>query len=387
MPLRIFDQDTYEKVYQLGLVRLRDALQEWNRRANAIDPPYENDVDWLSKMIKFGQERLDSGAKEIREDVSVRSDQFLRAAALLRIFEKEREITESRARRYPAKVLQAMEDDLAWIRQKANITEGVEPADALWSVIPKPHVAEATMADGNSEPDATWDVFISHATEDKEPFVRELAEALQAEGLRVWYDKFTLKVGDSLRRSIDEGLALSRFGVVVLSPYFFAKKWPQLELDGLVAREIMGRKVILPIWHNINPDEVRRFSPTLADRIAVKSSAGLRIVVVELLRVIAGAEPKEITGVAEVAPLPAMQEDLDEKSRDILKAIADMGDEGFPAEDLAAELGMAVPRMKYHLGILNERDLITLQQEYVDGPPVSRLTQKGMGYLVERGLL
>jgi len=387
MPLRIFERDTYQKVYQPGLIQLRDALREWNERANALTPPYEDEVDWLTQMIEIGQQRLDSGAETIREDVSVKTDRFLRAAALLCVYEKEREITRSRASGYPARVLQAMEEDLAWTRQKADITGDVEPADALWAVIPKPHVAETAVSEGTSDPDARWDVFISHATEDKEPFVRELAEALQAKGLRVWYDRFTLKVGDSLRRSIDEGLALSRFGVVVLSPYFLAKEWPQLELDGLVAREVMGRKVILPIWHNIDADEVRRFSLILADRVAVKSGAGLKIVVEELLRAIVGAESKEISVVPEVAPRPTNQEDLDEKSRDILKAIADMEDQGFTAEVLAAELGMPVPRMQYQLGILNEGQFITLRQEYVDDHPVARLTQKGRTYLVEKGLL
>jgi hypothetical protein len=69
-----------------------------------------------------------------------------------------------------------------------------------------------------------WDVFICHASEDKDNFARPLAEGLRREGLSVWFDEFTLKVGDSLRRSIDHGLGYSRFGVVVLSPAFFAKE-------------------------------------------------------------------------------------------------------------------------------------------------------------------
>lgn len=75
--------------------------------------------------------------------------------------------------------------------------------------------------------DVGYDVFISHATEDKEEIVRPLATALVVRGLRVWYDEFELRIGDSLRRKIDAGLANSRFGVVVLSPNFFAKNWPQ----------------------------------------------------------------------------------------------------------------------------------------------------------------
>lgn len=71
-----------------------------------------------------------------------------------------------------------------------------------------------------------YDVFVSHATEDKDELVRPLAHGLQRRGLVVWYDEFELRLGDSLRRKIDLGLAASRFGVVVLSPAFFAKNWP-----------------------------------------------------------------------------------------------------------------------------------------------------------------
>lgn len=45
-------------------------------------------------------------------------------------------------------------------------------------------------------------MFISHASEDKEDFVRPLAETLQQLGVNVWYDEFTLKVGDSLRQKL-----------------------------------------------------------------------------------------------------------------------------------------------------------------------------------------
>lgn len=113
-----------------------------------------------------------------------------------------------------------------------------------------------------------FDVFISHATEDKEDLVRPLAHALKDQGLEVWYDEFELRLGDSLRRKIDHGLAQSRFGVVVLSKAFFSKNWPQYELDGLVTREMTGQQVILPLWHNISKDEVLKQSPSLADKVA-----------------------------------------------------------------------------------------------------------------------
>lgn len=113
-----------------------------------------------------------------------------------------------------------------------------------------------------------FDVFISHATEDKDSIVRPLAYELQNSGLRVWYDEFELKLGDSLRRKIDAGLANSKFGIVVLSHPFFRKNWSQYELDGLVTREMTGEQIILPIWHNISKQEVISYSPSLADKLA-----------------------------------------------------------------------------------------------------------------------
>jgi hypothetical protein len=117
-----------------------------------------------------------------------------------------------------------------------------------------------------------YDVFISHASEDKDSFVRPFAEKLIAAGVTPFYDEMTLGWGDSLRRRIEEGLARSRFGVVVLSKNFFAKEWPQRELDGLVQLEMQGHSRILPIWHEISKDEVTRFSPMLADKLALNTA-------------------------------------------------------------------------------------------------------------------
>ena len=132
-----------------------------------------------------------------------------------------------------------------------------------------------------------WDAFISHASEDKDDFVRSLADGLTECGLSVWFDEFELKVGDHLRESIDRGLSQSRFGIVVLSPHFFEKKWPQDELSGLVTRETGGAKVILPVWYNLDAEAVRTFSPILATRVATLSSKGLDRVIADLMQAIA----------------------------------------------------------------------------------------------------
>lgn len=121
------------------------------------------------------------------------------------------------------------------------------------------------MDDGG---DRQFDVFISHASEDKDEVVRPLAEALRNGGLEVWYDEFELKIGDSLRRKIDHGLANSRFGMVILSRPFFGKGWTNYELDGLVTRAVSGDQILLPIWHNVSKDEVMSYSASLADKVA-----------------------------------------------------------------------------------------------------------------------
>jgi hypothetical protein len=119
------------------------------------------------------------------------------------------------------------------------------------------------------------DVFISHASEDKTDFVRPLADYLLSMGITVWYDEYSLSIGDSLVEKIEEGLSGCTFGVVILSKSFFLKKWPRRELNALSTIEIERGKTILPLWHNISYNEVLTFSPTLADKVAVITSVGI----------------------------------------------------------------------------------------------------------------
>jgi len=170
----------------------------------------------------------------------------------------------------------------------------------------RPDAAQATQTETTP---LEWDVFICHASEDKESFVRTLAKALQRH-CSVWYDEFSLTLGDRLRRKIDEGLARSRFGVVILSPNFFAKDWPQDELDGLVAREQNGRKVILPVWLDIDRVGVAEHSPLLAGRVAAKASDGLSAVVEMILDAL--GQPPHDDVVKSQDPPPAAAPSQDE---------------------------------------------------------------------------
>lgn len=117
-----------------------------------------------------------------------------------------------------------------------------------------------------------WDVFISHASEDKEMIARPLANKLIKLGLSVWYDEFELNAGDSLSRSIDRGLSKSRHGIVTLSPSFIGKNWPDYELRGLIAKSLGKERTIIPIWHNLNQEQILDFSPSLADIKALTTS-------------------------------------------------------------------------------------------------------------------
>lgn len=133
-----------------------------------------------------------------------------------------------------------------------------------------------------------YDVFISHASEDKEIIARPLAQKFAGLGLKIWFDENTLKIGDNLRESIDRGLSDSAFGIVILSKFFFSKNWPKRELDGLVS---LSTK-ILPIWHGVNSEDVIRFSPMLATIVALPSSSGVDMIASEIYKVVTGTQSK-----------------------------------------------------------------------------------------------
>lgn len=166
------------------------------------------------------------------------------------------------------------------------------------------------------------DVFICHASEDKADVVEPLARALQERQLSVWYDRWVLTIGDSLREKIDEGLRSCRFGVVIISQAFFNKQWPQREIEGLVQGELGGRKVILPIWHDVTVEDVRRYSPMLAGRLAGSTAIGIQGLADALVRAMRGdiataSDPPPALmrppAIPPSAPLLILIEEIDER--------------------------------------------------------------------------
>lgn len=183
--------------------------------------------------------------------------------------------------RLPGLVQPVIEKRQAALQRNHGVSLGYPKASAPLEPVapanPRPAISKATR----------YDVFLSHASEDKETIARPLYEALIAAGVSVWFDEAVLKLGDSLSARIDEGLAKCTHGIIIISPSFLDKRWPQRELAGLVAREVAGgTKRILPIWHDIDHATLVERSPTLADRVAGRSSDGIAELVRKILEVV-----------------------------------------------------------------------------------------------------
>lgn len=132
-----------------------------------------------------------------------------------------------------------------------------------------------------------YDLFLSHASEDKDEIARPLAHALESHGFEVWYDEFSLNIGDSLSDKINEGLSDSRYGIIIVSPIFLKKYWTKEELKGLSFLKSIGHVKILPVWHNITIEDLKKEKqPILADYVAANTENGLESIVVEILKVV-----------------------------------------------------------------------------------------------------
>ena len=134
----------------------------------------------------------------------------------------------------------------------------------------------------------TWDCFISYSSDDRDSVASLLAHELRLKGIRVWYDQFEITPGTQLLRTIDEGLANSKFGIVILSHHFFSKEWTQRELAGLYSLSIQegDKSFIIPVWHKISAEEIRMYSPLLSDIVSISWDLGLENVVAKILALV-----------------------------------------------------------------------------------------------------
>lgn len=248
------------------------ALASARRASVSMAKSYLSTAEREAKGLQAAQENL---SRYSSQAASKTQEAARLQARILRDEESERRKTaaaETQRRRNDAVARKAETDANAEmtraLQQRIDDLEAVltEQLEAKASSTP---AFRPTAPEGETE---AYDVFISHAWEDKADFVQGLADRCRELGLRVWYDQFTLEWGDSIRQKIDAGLAGSYFGVAVLSPSFFAKSWTQYELDGLLDKAASGVGRMLPVWHKVSKDEVAKHAPSLAGRLALNTS-------------------------------------------------------------------------------------------------------------------
>ena len=246
----------------LKAAEVEAAIVDLHKKLKTKEKQLVNVINHL-KLIKPDSKK----AKGLRDSLSQREKDIHRTRANLK-----KKIQLKRKLEKEGKNLQfgGYKKQKKLIEVNRDYNREIKKQDSLLSQLKNIHL---TLKDSNKATECKRnDVFISHASEDKESFVKLLADELIKQGVSVWYDEYSLRIGDSLRKSIDKGLSDSRFGLIVLSKSFFEKNWTQYELNGLVAKEMQGEKVILPIWHNITKDEVLEYSPTLVDKVALNTT-------------------------------------------------------------------------------------------------------------------
>lgn len=130
----------------------------------------------------------------------------------------------------------------------------------------------------------SYDLFISHAVEDKILLVNELAARLEARGIKVWYTGQELSIGDAVRDTLVEGIRHCRYGVIVFSPSYISKIMSSGELSMLINYKRQGEKVIIPILFEVTTEELASRNILTGISSAIYSNAGLEDVVTRLLQ-------------------------------------------------------------------------------------------------------
>jgi hypothetical protein len=256
---------------QQALQQLREKL---HRESAKIGPAHAKASKARADAAKAKAEstRRSKLAEAEREDKKAATAENERAKIERQIATKEKELVEA-TRKFNAEVAKEQKRAMDRLNQTIAVQEArFRPDSPLGGgrVIP----ASPVLGSGLSEA-PVWDVFISHASEDKEDIARPLARALEARGISVWFDELTIGWGTPIHRAIEEGIARATFGLVILSPHFMFKKWTKAELDGLYGRQMDqpdGYGTIKPIWHRVTYDDVARELPMIASLKAMSTA-------------------------------------------------------------------------------------------------------------------
>lgn len=242
---------------------MSDNINRKIRETNATTEKFMQNID----LKKYGSYNNDITRKT--EEISrLKKDKSAKAKILSEKQDKKLKLTQELSREEQKERDKTKRAQKEMLSIQQNITKEMElQKQRAINFIPLRQSVSSKIGNGKK-----YDAFISHASEDKISFVAPFVDALKSKDIAIWYDEFELQVGDSLRRSIDNGLRQSTYGIVVLSEAFFKKEWTQRELDGLFSRQVNGEEVILPIWHKISKNEVLSFSPMIADMMAINTT-------------------------------------------------------------------------------------------------------------------
>ena len=225
----------------------RTKMREADRRETEASAAGKDANAWASKAARYGRDEASAAAK------------LAKAIAA----------EDKRAERVAQRVAKVQQTRLASLEGQIG-----DMNDVVRDLLGAVEVRQPVESNDDVLGGQTWDVFLSHASEDKADIAIPLRDALVERGVTVWLDKTEMKVGHSLRRKIDEGIRSSRFGVVVLSNEFLTKGWTNHELDGLVTNSVVGgQQSLLPIWHGLTHADVRGYSPSLADKVALDTAS------------------------------------------------------------------------------------------------------------------
>ncbi|WP_339137222.1 MAG: TIR domain-containing anti-phage reverse transcriptase [Candidatus Electrothrix sp. GW3-4] len=127
----------------------------------------------------------------------------------------------------------------------------------------------------------SFDIFIGHASEDKDEVARPLFEECEKQGIIAFIDEIHISWGDSLTEKINHALGKSKYFLAVLSEKSIKKSWPRKELNSAVAREISGEQKVLPL---IVGDHKKIFAefPLLADKLFIQWEGDVEQIVDEI---------------------------------------------------------------------------------------------------------
>jgi len=192
------------------------------------------------------------------------------------------------------------EIDLHALRDEGYVTLLVKPGQYDLSVKPRAlrsvrdaleRRAQVRKAESpqESESRVLKDVFICHAGPDKSVIVSPLVAALESAGVTHWHDDGQIRWGDSLIAKVNEGLRASRYVLVVLSPSFPGRPWPERELNAALGLEAQsGESRVLPLLAGSQSEiqDTLKLYPLLADKKYLTWTGDPSSVIVEIRQVL-----------------------------------------------------------------------------------------------------